>query len=79
MFGVRGSRVQGSRFRGSEVQGSGFRFRGSRFGVQGSAKPPAKPTADQIEKRTFAKSAKYLISASDVSYSSSSSRLLNRI
>jgi hypothetical protein len=44
--------VSGSRFKvqGSKVQGSGFK--GSKFRVQGSAPPPAKKTAGQIEKET---------------------------
>jgi len=41
-FYGRGERVQGFR-----VQ----RFKGSRFKVQGSAPPPAKKTAGQIEKK----------------------------
>gem|GEM_PF-6926147 len=66
-FKVQRFKVQRFRVQGSEVQGSG---------VQGSAPPLAKPTAGQIEKRNFAESAMYHISASDVSYSSS--RLLSR-
>jgi hypothetical protein len=56
--GFRGSKVQGTRFRVQrfKVQGSGFRvpffaLRATQ-GKQGSAQPPAKKTAGQIEKET---------------------------